>query len=245
MMALAAVTIAFVPSVRNDAESFTDLYESLPEGLLAVFGIDDSAALVTPAGLVNSRMYTGIGPVIMAVFGIGVGTAAVAGEEDRGTLNLLLAQPISRTRLVLEKFAAAVVLTVIICLGILATLVIANPLVDLEFSAANMIAANIGLALVTLVFAAFSLAIGAATGRRGLTVGISAATTVTAFFVNGLAALVDSLTWAQKLSPFFWLQGPNRLTNGFSPGYSALALAVTAAFVLVAVVGFNRRDVDV
>ena len=245
MMALAGVTIAFYPSIRSDTESFEALFESMPEGLFTVFGIEDTAALLTATGLINSRLYSGIGPVILAVFGIGLGTAAVAGEEDRGTLNLLMSQPITRTRLVVEKFAATTLLTLAVCIGIWLTLVVLNPIVDLEFRAANMVAANVGLALLTLVFAALALAVGAVTGNRSFTIGLSAAVTVFVFFVNGMAPLVDSLNWAQKLSPFYWLQGPNRLANGFSPGYSALMVAVVVVLLTMAVWGFNRRDIDV
>ena len=245
MIALAAITIAFVPSIRSDAEAFMELYDSLPEGLMSVFGIDDSAALVTAEGLINSRLYAGVGPAILAVFGIGLGTAAVAGEEDTGTLNMLLAQPIARWRVVVEKFAAGVVLTFVICVAIAVTLAVSNPLVDLGLGWGNIVAANLGLALFTLVFLGLSLALGAVTGNRGLTIGVSAAITVAAFFVNGLAPLVDELSWAQNLSPFYWIQGPDRLTNGFSPGWSLLMVAVTAVLVVAAVIGFDRRDIDV
>ncbi len=217
----------------------------MPEGLLSMFGIDDSTTLLTATGLVNSRLYAGIGPAILAVFGIGLGTAAVAGEEDRGTLDLLLAQPVARTRLILEKFAATVVATTIICASIGLTLAVLNPLVDLEFKALNLVAANLGLGLLTLVFTSLALAVGAVTGNRGLTIGVSATVTVFAFFVNGLAPLVDSLSWTQKLSPFFWLHGPNRLANGFSPGYSSLMVAVIIILVATSIWGLNRRDVGV
>lgn len=243
LVLLSVATIAFYPSIRNDAQSFDELVDSMPEGLLAAFNIDDSTSLTTPSGFINSRLYSGIGPVLLAVFGIAVGTAAIAGEEDRGTLNLLMAQPISRTRLVTHKFAAAVTLTVILCAAILATLLVSNPLVDLGFSVANMIAANVGLALLTLVFAAFALAVGGMTGNRALTVGLSAALAVVAFFVNGVAAIVEEVEWTRNLSPFYWLQGPNRLANGFSPGWSGLMVVVIALLVALAIWGFNRRDI--
>ncbi|MCP4224459.1 MAG: ABC transporter permease subunit [Actinomycetia bacterium] len=245
MVALAGVTVAVFPSIRNDTESFQNLFDSMPEGLMTMFGADDSATLFTATGLINSRIYAGIGPAILAVFGIGLGTAAVAGEEERGTLDLLLAQPVARTRLILEKFAAIVVATVVICASIGLTLSVLNPLVDLELEAVNLVAANLGLGLLTLVFSSLALAIGAVTGNRGLTIGVSATTTVFAFFVNGLAPLVDSLSWTQKLSPFFWLQGPNRLANGFSPGYSLLMVGVIVILLATSIWGFNRRDVGV
>lgn len=40
--------------------------------------------------------------------GIAAGMVLVAGEEEKGTLTLLISRPVSRTRIILEKFAAAI-----------------------------------------------------------------------------------------------------------------------------------------
>ncbi len=243
MVSLAAVTIAFIPSVRDDTESFESLIESFPPGLLSVFGIEDPASLVTATGLVNSRLYAGIGPVILAVLGISLGASAVAGEEDRGTMNLLLAQPITRTRLILEKMGAAVVLISLVGVALFATLAAANPLVELEFRYWGMASANIALALFSLVFYTLALAIGAITGNRGLTVGVAAGFTAATFFINGLAPLVDAVSWTRLLTPFHWLQDPNPLANGLAVGSTVVFLATAAGLTGLAIWGFNRRDI--
>ena len=245
MVFLAAVTVSFFPTIRNDSESFQEMFESMPEGVLSIFGIDDTTLQITPSGFVNTRLYSGIGAVALAVFGLGLGTSAIVGEEERGTLNLLLAQPISRTRVVLEKFAASVLTTAVVGSGVLLTLVVFNPIVDLEFAFLNMVAANVGLVLMSLVFCAFALMVGALTGDRGKTSGLSAALVVLAFFVNGLAPLVESIAWTRQLSPFYWLQGPNRLSEGFNARYSSVMVLVILAQVMIAVWGLNRRDIDV
>ncbi len=245
MVALAAVTIAFYPSIRSDTEAFQSLFDAVPEGLLSVFGIEDATALVTATGFINSRLYTGIGPVLLAVFGISLGTGAVAGEEDRGTLDLLLAQPVTRTRVVVQKSAATVVLLAVVAGALFLTLLISNPIVDLGFDVDGMLAANLGLMLLALVFGSFALAVGAFTGRRSWTIGLSSAVTGATFFINGLAPLVEEIEWTQRLTPFFWLQHPNPLANGFAWGWFGLMALVAAALVGVAIVGFNRRDVGV
>ncbi len=245
LVALGAITVAFVPSVRQDGEALIELFDSLPQGLMAAFGIEDAQALVTAEGLINSRLYAGIGPVLVAVFGIALGVGAVVGPEDRGTLNLLLAQPVRRATVLLEAFAAAVVLTLVVCASLWLLLVVSDPLLDLELSQTGMVAANVGLALVALVFCALALAVGGVTGNRGLTVGVTAAVTVAAFFLNGLAAVVDDIAWTRWLSPFHWLQGPNPLANGFAWGEFALLLATVIVLLTVAVIGFERRDIDV
>lgn len=243
MVALAGLTIAFYPSIRADSEAFEDLFQSFPDELLSIFGIDDVSSLVTATGLVNSRLYAGIGPVILAVLGISLGTAAVAGEEDDGVLTLLLAQPVGRAQLVVEKFAAAVVLVGVVIIALFLTLVILNPVVDLGFSLSGMFAANVTLGLFALLFCALALAIGATTGDRSLTIGVSAAITAALFFIHGLAPLVDSMAWLAELTPFHWLQDPNPLANGMDLIAVLLFAALTAALVSIAVWGLNRRDI--
>lgn len=242
---LGALTIAFVPTITDDTESFQALFDNFPDGLLAVFGIEDAAALGTAVGLVNSRLYSGFGPALVSILGITLGVGVLVGEEDRGTLNLLAALPVSRTRLVVEKFLACLLALVVVGLVLLATVAAGNYLLDLGFAVENMVAANLGLVLLGVVFAALALAIGAVTGRRSLTVGLAAALSAAAFFVNGLAPLVDELEWAQQLSPYHWLQEPNPLANGFSWLWLAVSAGVALALFLVAIAGFNARDIDV
>ncbi len=242
---LGALTIAFVPTITEDTESFQALFENMPDGLLAVFGIEDAAALGTAVGLVNSRLYTGFGPALVSVLGIMLGVGTLVGEEDRGTLNMLASHPVSRTRLVTEKFVACALSLLIVGLVLLATVAAGNYLLDLDFAVENMAAANLGLVLLGLVFTALALALGAITGRRSLTVGLAAALSAAAFFVNGLAPLVDQLGWAQQLSPYFWLQEPNPLANGFAWSWLALSAGVSVGLFVVALIAFNNRDIDV
>lgn len=245
MVALAGLTVAFFPAIRDDTESYENLFDSLPDGLLSVFGVEDGSSLVTAVGLVNSRLYTGIGPVILAVLGIGLGTAAVAGEEERGTLDLLLAQPVSRRQIVIEKFAAAVVIIGLVVLALFGILAVLNPIVDLDFRLRGMIGANLTLGLLALSFCALATAVGAGTGNRGLTIGVSAGVTAAFFFVNGLAGLVDEIAWTRRLTPFFWLQDPNPLANGLDIASVLVFLAAIVVLLTAAIWGFNRRDIGV
>lgn len=245
MVALATLTVAFYPSIRDDAESFENLFESFPEELLSVFGVEDAASLVTATGLVNSRLYSGIGPIILAVLGISIGTAAIVGEEDRGTLDLLLAQPVTRTQIIVEKAVAAAVLIGVVVVALFLTLSVLNPVVDLGFAFTGLLAANLALGMFAMLFCLLAMAVGAVTGNRQLTVGVSAAVVGVTFFVNGLAPLVDQTTWLQKLTPFYWLQNPNPLANGFDAASILIFLGAGAVLCGLAIWGFDRRDIAV
>lgn len=242
---LVGITVGVYPSVREGADTFTQLLESMPQGMLSFFGSSDVAQLLTPAGFVNSRVNASIGAVVLTVFAISLGTAAIAGEEDRRTMDLLLSTPITRTRIVVERFLAMVALVGVVAGAVLVVMIIANPMVDLGFSLLDMIASNFELALLALVFGSLALAVGGVTGKRGITLGIASGTTVATFFINGLASLVSWLEWPQKLTPFYWLQRSDPLAKGLSIEDTLIMLAVISVFLGIAIWGFERRDVAV
>jgi ABC-2 type transport system permease protein len=219
--------------------------EAMPQGMMSFFGSSDIGELLSPAGFVNSRVNASIGAIVLAVFAISLGTGAIAGEEDRRTMDLILATPTPRHQVVLQRFAAMVSLVGIVAIAVFVVMLIANPIVDLGFTIPDMIASNFELALLALVFGSLALAVGGLTGRRGLTIGVAAGVTVAAFFINGLAELVDWLQGAQKLTPFYWLQRSDPLNRGLSIEDTLIMLLVIAFFVGVAIWGFQRRDISV
>ena len=103
---LVGITTGVYPTVRDGADTFTQLLESMPQGMMSFFGSSDITELLSPSGFVNSRINASIGAIVLSVFAISLGTGAVAGEEDRRTMDLLLATPTSRHSLVLQRFAA-------------------------------------------------------------------------------------------------------------------------------------------
>ena len=244
VVVLAALTVAFYPSIAADQEAFEQLLDAYPEELLSFFGIDDAQELASPEGFVNSQLYANVVPIMFFIFTIGMGTAAIAGEEDRRTMDLLLAHPITRDRVVLDSFASMATLSGVLSVALLAVLVVSNAPAGLDMSLVGIVAANAGAWLLGLVFGSFALALGCVTGRRGLTIGVSAGLAVAAFFLYGLAPLVDALEPAQKLSPFWWYLGPKPLSDGFDALF-LLMVAWIAIAVAVALWGFRRRDVSI
>ena len=242
LAALAMLTVAFWPTLR-DQNSLTDFLDSLPPGLLALFGVENVDALLTPAGFVSSRLYASIGPILLIAFAVSVGTRVIAGEEERGTMDLLLSQPVTRTRIVMEGLAAMVLLVAVLATTLVVVLLATNPVFDLELTVTVVLAANVGVLLLAVLHGALALAVGSLTGNRPLTLGVATAVIVFGWFINGLAEIVEQLEPFQRVSPFHWFLQGSPLTNGFDWPANILMAGVAGAFTGVAVWGFNRRDV--
>jgi hypothetical protein len=97
------------------------------------------------------------------------------GEESRGTIDVLLSYPVSRSRLVLEKTLALVIACVVtaVTTGVFALVGAALSASDLPV--ASLAAALALVVLLGLAFGAIALAISAATGNRAASIGILAA----------------------------------------------------------------------
>src|SRR5665811_1738184 len=84
-----------------------------------------------------------IGPILAILYAVSAGNAAVAGEEDRHTMDLLLADPISRTRLVLDKLGAMIIGILLITAVAGASLLLSGPVFGLSIAAGKAAAAMV------------------------------------------------------------------------------------------------------
>jgi ABC-2 type transport system permease protein len=190
----------------------------------------------------HSQLFSFMLPLLLLGAAIGAGARATAGEEERGTLDLLLANPVSRRRLVLDKVAALVV--EVLTLGFVSwlSLVIGCRIVSLHVSAGHLAAATTAAVLLAVSFGAVALFVGAATGRRGAAVGVAAAGAVGAYLLSSLAELVDFLEPLRHGSPFYHYVTQDALRDGLAIDHSFFLIALAVVATAAAVQAFARRD---
>ncbi|MEV4483754.1 ABC transporter permease subunit [Micromonospora coxensis] len=200
--------------------------------------------LTSAAGYLGSSVFGIIVPLVAVIWGVATGARAIAGEEEAGHLDLLLAHPVSRTRVVLDRFAALVTGAALIAAVVWVAMLAVRPAAGLDdVGVAEFAAQCLALALLVVVFGTLTLAIGAATGSRGAALGGGAAAVVLAYVTQALAGQLGAGA-LRHLSPFHHYIGGEPLRNGFQ--WDGLATMTATALVLlaVAVVTFDRRDLS-
>jgi beta-exotoxin I transport system permease protein len=232
---------AIWPSIR-DQPSMNDFLDQMPEAFRSLFATS-GADMSTPVGYIQIELMSFMGPILVILYAVGQGSRAVAGEEERRTMDLLLAVPVSRARVVLEKAAAMVSGTAGLAAVTGACLLLEGRVFDMELAGGAVAAAMVHLALLGMVFGALALAVGAATGSVGLSRGVPAVVAVVAYMVNGLGPMVSWLEPLQRYSPFYQYMGHDPLRNGVSGPGVVVAVATIVVLTAVAVWGFSRRDV--
>ncbi|NWJ98517.1 MAG: ABC transporter permease subunit [Chloroflexi bacterium] len=186
----------------------------------------------------------GIVPVVLAIFALMVGSAIIRGEEEKGSLDLLLSMPHSRTSVLLQKWAGMVIVLcsigLISWLGLIGGAISSNLTLDAELAAV----AHLNMVLLALIFGSLALLFGQLVESRktaaGWTGGILAAT----FLMNSLADTINSLQWLGYFTPFHYYSLSKPLVPSIGTDWGAMAIqaAILIPLVLAAVVLYVRRD---
>ena len=220
-------------------DSLLTLSEQLPDTLMALAGGGD---LSTPEGYYTVENFGLMAPIIFLMVTVVVGSRALAGEESKRTMGLLLANPISRSRVVVEKMIAMVVLVSILGVVTFAGTVIGSLLGGLDMNIGNIAAISLLATLLGLAFGALALALSAATGQVKIAIFGSVGPALVFYLWNAFIPLSDSLAGYARWSPFYYYSGNDPLVNGMHWGHGALLAGLAAGLVALALFLFQRRD---
>ena len=243
LLAFVAFTVALYPSVKDQTE-IEDLMRNLPDAFRSVIGYDAAVPLTSPAGYLHARMFSTVAPLLLVVFGIGAGAQAIAGLEEAGRLEPLLANPVTRTRIAVERYLAGVaLLVVLVAVFTAATVGLAATVGVLDgVQISGLLGACAAAGALGLLHLSLANAIGAATGRRGPAIGIAAAVAVGGYLIYSLLSLVEALAPLRFITPWYWYLQRNMLAHGVPPAAIAVPVLLSLALFTIGWLRFNRRD---
>jgi ABC-type transport system involved in multi-copper enzyme maturation permease subunit len=224
------------------SEVFRDMVNSgvFPEELMN-FG---SGSLFTLPGAITLGLQHPLGIAMVAIFAAGASATAVAGERARGTLEVLLARPISRPSLYASILAALLIAVAIVLFAILAGMI--------GGSAIQGITDEVDLGLMPLValngfglwaaFTTFGMAASVSFDRPGPAIGLSLAYLIANYFLEILGSLWTDAAWTQDYSLFHHFNAGQILTGELQPLDLVIVFAAALVPIVYAIIVFPRRD---
>lgn len=236
-----SVMVAFYPTMRDNTEMLDELMKVYPEAIRQAFGIEDISSFI---GFIGAEFLSVVWPLILAVFLIMAGTATVAQEIERGTVELWLSVPTRRARLLAAKtlaIAAGVAFVIACTLLVMSggALVISESL-----SVRGLIALFAVVMSFTLAVLGYSVLLSTMFNERGKAAGIAAIVTLGSYLAWVVASISDSWSWMRYLS-IFTAYDPQQALRSGNVGWSGM-LAMLAVFSICTVAAlwtFEHRDI--
>ncbi|MFB6079609.1 MAG: ABC transporter permease subunit [Haloferacaceae archaeon] len=241
MSALVGVTVGLYPSIARAGVDYAAYVESLPPEVRNAFGV--TVGLGSIQGYLVTELYGFVWMLILGIYFAYAAASLVAGDVEDGSMELLLVNPITRTRVVVGKY-----------LGLLPSVVFVNAvgaLAVVGFAEAVgesvTVRALIVLHLLFVLYHAACAAVGLVASASMRTQRRAQVVSIAVLFAT---YVVDSLTLD---TDYEWV-GALSLSRYFDPGKILVAetiawgdvgvlIVVTLALVVLAAEVFERRDV--
>ncbi len=236
--------VTLYPSIEEASADMQSYIDSLPDSFKAMFG-GNALDLSTFEGFLTMELLSMFYPIMILAFAVSYGAGLIGSEEESGTLEILLATPLPRWRVMLSKFGALITFTLIVLLAVWLGIAGGVLAVDIETDLGNLLAGVMNMAPLALVFAALAFCLTGLRGSRGTALGLTLAVAAITYLVHTLSEVTNVPAWMQKLSPWYWYNGVYALSEGVDPLNVALLLGVTLLLVALGMWGFERRDLGV
>ncbi len=237
--------IALFPSMQQQSATLNEAFKSYPESLMKAFGIE-SLTFNRIENFIAMEYFSIIWPLMAIFLGISLASGAVAREVEKGTIELVLARPVSRLKLFGSRYLAG--LSALVLFTLLSTFCVIPiaAIHHVDYALRNFVT----VAILGLLFAwaTFSLSMMLSAffsdkGKVSMSVG---GLLVLMYVLNIVAALKANLKDLQYASFFHYFASSNALIKNM------LTVESVWVFIAVAVVctaigswRFKQRDVAV
>ncbi len=235
--------LSIYPSIRNQFKTFDDLIKQLPAAFMNLKTGGASESMVSPIGWLNSQLYFVTLPILFLIMSIGLGSSILLTDEKEHTLELVLARPISRTKLLLSKLISYLIIIAIPWLISSMVTSLTTVIIHLSISQLHLIIADIWLLLFILVYGLVGFAISTVLPKtKRLGASIATMLAFLGYLLTSLANLNHYMLDLAKLFPWYYFSPSDLLAGNINTGLSIYLLGLSVITLLISFIGFNRRD---
>ncbi len=206
--------------------------------------IEENMAGGSPAAVLAFGWNHPVAHALLTAVAITLAARAIAGEVENGAIELVLAQPISRTRyFAAQALFGVAALAAVLAAGLLGTVAGQYAFALEPFGPTRLAALFANAMLLQLAIYALTL-LASAFGREAGRVAVAGVLiVVVSYLVNAVAALWSKAAFARPYSLHGYFEPREILVQGNLAASAVIVLAAVAAVALAAAFwGFSRRD---
>ncbi len=239
--------VGMFPTFADKREQFDQLMNAYPESMMEAFGVKNAAAIFNSIeNFLAVENYSMLWPIIAIALAVSLGGYSIAGEIERKTIETLLSQPLSRSKIFWAKYLAGMI---VIALFSMITIYAIIPLANI-YNVKYNFEANTKMLLLGFIFswAIFSLAtlFSSIFSEKSKAYFVTAGIIVVMYALNIVSALKDNLSDLKYGSFFYYFNSSKALTENIIPSTSLWVFGmVIIVSTVISVATFNRRNITV
>lgn len=231
----------FYPSMAEMGDMTADFIAMFPEAMLAFF--ENIYLIGTPMGYLDVYYFSYV-HLIIGILAVSAGAGLLAGDEEKGVLDLVLAHPVSRSGLFFGRlFGLTGALIIVLAVSWLSWVLPAGR-VELALTAVELLLPFLPLLAVLLLFAAVALLLSMVLPAARLAGMLTGALLIGNYLLLGLSNISDKLEPVIKYTPLYYYQGGTAV-EGLNGNWLAGLLAAALLLAVAAWLLFLRRDIRV
>jgi ABC-2 type transport system permease protein len=236
---LTGLYIYMFPSISTSID--LDQYvEAIPPALRAAFGIE---SLGTIEGFLAAELYAFGWVLLLGLYLAYSAASVVADDVEDGRMDMLLALPVSRSKVVLEKFSALLVTIAVVNLVLPVVVLVGVAAIGESISIPDLAMVHLLSLPYLLLTASVGLVASVVFDRTSIAQRVAAGVVFGLFLVDSVVTDTD-FEWLGALSPMRYYDPTGVLVRS-EWDLAGAAILLAAAVVLVAVsrAYFRRKDV--
>jgi ABC-2 type transport system permease protein len=214
------------------------LFNAFPEDLMAFFGGD--VDLFSPSGFLHLEFFSYI-PIILGIMVISAAANLIGKDEEEGSLELIIAQPISRTKVFISRSLALVLSVLLILMITWGGFALGSHLNDFDLTQEELVRPFISLMAILMLFLGLALLLSMIFPDSSSAGLVSGFLLVASYFITSLAQLDDKLAGINLFSPLKYYQGGTAV-DGLDPQNLIILFGLSVLFIVIAGFIFVKRD---
>lgn len=240
-MAFAALMTSFYPAMHQDG-ALDALVANMPKAFEGLVG--NLANLRDFPSYLASQLFDIRLPIIAGVMAIILGLGLSTSEEESGELRTLTSLPISRTKLLTEKWLALVTIMFISLLGLIAGVYATLPFIGDASIDIDVLVRLLAMTwLLMIAFGTVAFSAGMITGSRALANAVSILVIIGSFIISTFAQAVEWLEAFEPISLLHYFPAVDIAQKGIQASDVGTLGSVILILLVTAAVIFQRRDI--
>jgi ABC-2 type transport system permease protein len=239
--------VAMFPSFADKKEEFNKVLEVYPESLMKAFGISDAASIFNSIeNFLAVENYSFLWPILAIALAVSIGGYSVAGEVEQKTIETLLSQPLSRSKLFWGKYFAGLAIILVFSIITIFSVVPLSKIHNVSYNLdANFKMLILGFLFVWTIFSISTL-FSSAFSERSKPYFFAVGLLIVMYAINIVVSLKENLANLKYFSFFYYFDSAKALQENSIDAVSVVVLGGIALLsTVLALMIFNKRDLAV